>query len=160
MVIDVRTIFEVQQKFAPSPKSFKLLNRLTQINLKTRINLAELALVARKLSIFQGKHILTSIITLHDLAYISFGPKWLSCEAFWLRTPLYPNQTWLFALRTFVAEPRQLEPGLGANSCLEHLFQSQLAILCASAEGVWQPTIAGASWISSSFSRALTINRA
>ena len=36
----------------------------------------------------------------------------------------------------------------------------RLPVACASAEGVWQPTIAGASWTSSSFSRVSTMNRA
>ena len=35
-----------------------------------------------------------------------------------------------------------------------------LAAACASADGVWQPTIAGASWTSSSSSSACTMNRA
>src|SRR5258705_13761371 len=36
-------------------------------------------------------------------------------------------------------------------------YRVHLPAACASAEGVWQPTIAGASWTSSSFSRASTM---
>jgi len=39
-------------------------------------------------------------------------------------------------------------------------LKSHWLAACASAEGVWRPTIAGASWTSSSFSRAATMNRA
>src|SRR5436309_10605290 len=46
--------------------------------------------------------------------------------------------------------------GRGAGRLLE--FHSAAA--CASAEGVWRPTIAGASWTSSSFASASTMNRA
>src|SRR4051795_12521533 len=39
-------------------------------------------------------------------------------------------------------------------------WRVQALAVWASADGVWQPTIAGASWTSSSFVRASTINRA
>ncbi len=62
------------------------------------------------------------------------------------------------------ARPRRLqhtesESRLDIGATLAHLRVHSLAA-CASAEGVWQPTIAGASWTSSSFSRASTMNRA
>src|SRR6266496_3869339 len=47
----------------------------------------------------------------------------------------------------------------GHSRTLAHRRAHSLAA-CASAEGVWRPTIAGASWTSSSFSRASTKNRA
>ena len=43
---------------------------------------------------------------------------------------------------------------------LSPAHRTLLSAACASAEGVWQPTMAGASWIRASFSRAATMNRA
>ena len=50
-------------------------------------------------------------------------------------------------------------PKCSGERTLAHRRTHSLAA-CASAEGVWRPTIAGASWTSSSFSRASTMNRA
>ena len=52
-------------------------------------------------------------------------------------------------------------PGPSSGGIPEHWGTPRFfSATCASAEGVWQPTIAGASWMSSSFSIAATMNSA